>query len=106
MESGDYYPLSECRKSEEDYYAMQFDDPERCCGFIQAVRNTRAREDSFTVTPFVVKEAEYTFENPESGELFKISGEKLAQGFTVNIPIRSGAIWFYKFSLNDDRAPV
>ena len=106
MESGDYYPLSECRKSEEDYYAMQFDDPERCCGFIQAVRNTRAREDSFTVTPFVVKEAEYTFENPESGERFKISGEKLAQGFTVNIPIRSGAIWFYKFSLNDDRAPV
>ena len=72
MLSGDYYPLTECRKSPEDYYAMQFDDFERRKGFIQIVRNTQVKEDSFTVYPFVDESAIYRLENRETGETMEL----------------------------------
>ena len=95
MLSGDYYPLTECRKSAGDYYAMQFDDPESKKGFIQVIRNTACEIESFTVMPFAVAEDTYKFENMETGEKFTLSGKDFAKGYTVNIPKRSGQIWFY-----------
>lgn len=96
MLSGDYYPLTECRKSPEDYYAMQFDDFERRKGFIQIVRNTQVKEDSFTVYPFVDESAIHRLENRETGETMELPGVELKAGFTVSIPKRSGVIWFYR----------
>jgi hypothetical protein len=96
MLSGDYYPLTECRRSPEDCYAMQFDDPVRGIGFIQVVRNTLVISDSFTARPFADEEAEYAFENALTGEKFEISGAELKKGLAVLIPKRSGVIWFYK----------
>ncbi len=96
MLAGDYYPLSECRKSSSDYYAMQFDDPESKKGFLQVVRNITCEEDTFTVMPFAVEGEMYDFENMETGETFSMAGEEFAKGYTVKIPQRSGAVWFYE----------
>jgi hypothetical protein len=96
MLSGDYYPLTKCRKSPEDYYAMQFDDVKRGCGFIQVVRNTRDEEEPFTVFPYVDEGALYHFSDHETGNSMTISGIDLTKGFTVSIPKRTGIIWFYR----------
>ena len=96
MLSGDYYPLTECRKSAEDYYAMQFDDPEKKQGFFQVLRNVACKDESFTVMPFADESETYEFENMETGEKFTLSGKDFAKGYTVSIPKRSGQIWFYK----------
>ena len=95
MISGDYYPLTECRKSNKDYYAMQFDRPDKNDGFIQVLRNTKAEEDTFILKPFVEKDAKYSFENGETGERFNVSGAELANGLAIKIPKRSGVILFY-----------
>lgn len=96
MLSGDYYPLTECRKSSRDYYAMQFDDPASRRGFIQAVRNTQAEEDELTVYPFARDGAVYRFTDPETGRTRTHTGRELLDGFTVRIPKRSAVIWFYE----------
>ncbi len=96
MISGDYYPLTECRKSPEDYYAMQFDDPAEKKGFLQVIRNIQCAEDSFTVMPFAEENETYEFEDMETGEKFTLSGKEFAKGYTVNLPKRTGRIWFYK----------
>ncbi len=96
MLTGDYYPLTECRKSPEDYYAMQFDDPEQGIGFLQVIRNIQCAEDTFTAMPFAVAGETYSFENMETGECFTMTGEELAKGFETKLPKRTGQIWFYK----------
>ncbi|MDF2685802.1 MAG: hypothetical protein K0S55_983, partial [Clostridia bacterium] len=96
MLTGDYYPLTECRKSPGDYYAMQFDDINTGCGFIQIVRNTQVKEDSITLYPFADEDAVYRFSNREDGKTMTVSGNELKNGFTVTIPKRSGVIWFYR----------
>lgn len=103
MISGDYYPLTECRKSAEDYYAMQFDDAAAGKGFIQVVRNTRVKEDSCTVFPFADQEAVYQFTDLESGSTMSIPGAELKRGFTVSIPGRSGILWFYRKETKNSR---
>ena len=79
----DYYPLTECKLAPRDYYAMQFDDPKSGDGFVQIIRNTQAKKDSFTVYPFVEQDAVYHFTDPEHGNSFTISGAALKNGFTV-----------------------
>ena len=42
-------------------------------------------------------DAAYAFENAETGETRDHAGEELIrQGFTLSLPARSGAIWFYR----------
>jgi alpha-galactosidase len=96
MLKGDYYPLTECRKSSKDYYAMQFDDPEGNRGFIQILRNIHAEENGITVYPFADESAVYRFENRETGESMTMEGSELKKGFAVSIPKRSSVIWFYE----------
>ena len=96
MIAGDYYPLTECRKSNEDYYAMQFARPEEGDGFVQVVRNTKAEAEEFTLKLNVDADAVYTLEDGETGERFNVNGEDLKNGFSVDIPKRSGILLFYK----------
>ncbi len=97
MIEGDYYPLTVCRKSNADYYAMQFDVPEKGEGFVQIVRNTKAEPDVFTAEMQADEGLIYSFENGLTGEKFEIPGERLAaEGLTVRIPKRSAVLYFYK----------
>jgi len=91
----DYIPLTECRRSVEDWYAMQFDSPERGEGFFQAIRNILAPEESFTLRLHADENALYELEEAESGNRFIVSGKALAF-FTVTLPKRSGVIYFYR----------
>ncbi|MBP5293772.1 MAG: alpha-galactosidase [Clostridia bacterium] len=94
---GDYYPLTECRKDPRDFYAMQFDDPDAKEGFIQIIRNTQTPDPSCKVRPFVRPDEIYTFEEYGTGRTLSMSGAILQRdGFSTELPIRTGRIWFYR----------
>ena len=91
----DYYPLTVCRKSTEDWYAMQFDGETE--GFVQIIRNVRVKADSITLRNLHIDETKtYTFTDELGKRTFTVSGAKLAaEGFSDKLPHRSGVIWFY-----------
>lgn len=95
MLRGDYYPLTECRKSAADYYAMQFEDGERGEGLLQVVRNSQCADESFIARLRVDAGWVYRFVNPETGDEFERDGAALGEGLDIRIPRRSGAVWFY-----------
>ncbi|MBR5123765.1 MAG: alpha-galactosidase, partial [Clostridia bacterium] len=93
--SCDFYPLTECRKSAEDWYAMQFDGKTE--GFIQIIRNVQVKSDNVTLKNLHVDETKtYTFTDELGHRSFTVTGAKLAtEGFSDQLPHRSGVIWFY-----------
>lgn len=96
--SGDYYPITECRCSASDWYAAQFDDEVHGKGFIHAIRNIHAEEESLLIVPPCVHAGRiYSLENAESGERFELTAEEFAKGIEVSVPKRSGAVYFYTF---------
>lgn len=96
--SGDYFPITECRCDPHDWYAMQFDDSDNNRGFVQAIRNTLAESDSFTVKlPGVHSGKVYTFTDRESGKSFKMNADELANGICIHLPKRTGVIYFYEY---------
>ncbi len=95
---GDYYPLTPFHRSAERWVARQFDTPESGRGLLQAIRLPAAPQASRTLYLHGLRpEAHYRFENPETGDIREADGETLLRaGFTVALPPRSGAIWFYQ----------
>ena len=97
MLSGDYYPLTECRKSQEDFYAMQFHDPAAEKGFVQIMRYNRCSEETITLHLHAVDiDAAYIFTEAESGENAEYTGKALLGGVTFSLPIHTGRIYFYE----------
>jgi len=94
---GDYYPHTPFRTSPNEWVVWQFDDPASGRGFIQGIRLPGCPEEQFTVHPQkICAEATYRLENAETGEIEELAGAALArEGFTLTLPPRSGAIWFY-----------
>lgn len=93
--SGDYYPLTACRKDTSDWYAMQFDGENE--GFIQIIRNVRVKAENITLLNLYVDVTKtYTFTDELGKRSFTVSGAKLAaEGFSDQLSHRSGVIWFY-----------
>ncbi len=93
--SCDYYPLTECRKSTSDWYAMQFDGDTE--GFVQIIRNVRVPHERITLTNLHIDDSKtYTFTDELGKRSFSISGARLAaEGFSDVLPHRSGVVWFY-----------
>ena len=97
--NGDYFPITECRCDAHDWYAMQFDDGDNARGFVQAIRNTLAEDESFLLRfPCLHKGKTYTFTDRQSGESFSISAEELTKGLTITLPKRTGVIYFYEYN--------
>ena len=96
MTSCDYYPLTECRKSPEDYYAMEFYSPEEKKGFFQVVANTQVKEPSFLVKLVLDESLTYQVENSSTGEIFIQSGKELVNGFELACEKRSGVVFFFE----------
>jgi alpha-galactosidase len=96
---GDYYPHTPFHHNPDDWVAWQFDRPEMGCGYFQGIRLPASTQETLTIYPKVHRsDALYRFENAETGETREIPGEDLIRnGFTFNLPARSGVIWFYKF---------
>ena len=94
MLSCDYYPLTECRQSPEDWYGMQFDGEEE--GFIQVIRNIGVKTDSVVLHPRVDVNKTYTFTDPLGKRSVTVDGVTLARdGWCETLPHRSGVVWFY-----------
>ncbi len=97
MLSGDYYPLTECRKSREDFYAVQFHDEERNAGFVEIIRNNACQEETYLLKMQALDEAgEYLLTEAESGECKAHDAQALKAGVAVTLPHRSGRIYFYE----------
>lgn len=96
--NSDFFCLTPVRKSNEDYFSVQFYKEDEDAGLIQVIRNTRCEEESVTVFPKAFEDGKvYEFESPETGESFTVSGAEInRKGLTVRIPKRSGIFWFYK----------
>jgi alpha-galactosidase len=95
---GDFYPLTGCTLSEEDWTALQFDCPDDGDGMVLAFR----RKDS----PYPVAElalhaldpsTSYQVENADTGEKTSHSGAELLRGLTIPIAARAESrLLFYK----------
>ncbi len=96
--NGDYYPLTPFHAHKDSWVGFQFDLPEQGRGFVQTIRPAACTQETFVVSPEALsKESRYVFENPESSERIEATGEQLVQqGFSVTLPVRSGALWFYQ----------
>jgi alpha-galactosidase len=95
---GDYYPLTPFSRSGEQWVAWQFDRPELGEGLLQGIRLADCPQETFTMRPHGLDpEAEYSLENPETGEQRRLSGAALlSEGLPLSLPARSGAVWFYQ----------
>ena len=96
MTGADYYPLTACRKNPEDYYAMEFYNPDECSGFFQVLRNTQVKEPSFTAKLTLDETKDYKVENTKTGETKVISGKELANGVEIALDKRSAAVVFFE----------
>lgn len=96
MLEGDYYPLTKCRKSPEDFYAMEFYNPREKKGFFQVVANTHVKEDGFTAGVVLDENEKYRLENGLTGEVSVVSGKDLTAGFRVELKPRSGIVYFFE----------
>ena len=89
---GDYYPITECRGSTEDWYAMQFDDAEKRRGFVQIIRNADAEEDSFNlVLPCIEDGAKYVTTEGE------FAPEDLRKGIDIKLGKREAKVIMYMY---------
>ncbi len=97
--SGDFYPLTVCRKSDEDWYAAQFDDAANNRGTIHFIRNIACEQDEITVKLHVDEcnyDKKYVLSDKyKDVELVK-TGKELAEGFTYSAPKRSGTVFVYE----------
>ncbi len=94
---GDYYPHTDFHKDNARWVAWQFDQPEENHGYIQAIRLQQAPQASITIQPRAINaDANYIFNNPETGESCEVSGAVLIRdGFTITLSQRQGAVWLY-----------
>ena len=97
MLTGDFYPLTECRESARDFFAVQFHDPETGRGMVEIVSNNANPDERFTVR-FAGLEpgARYLLTNAETGARRELTAEEMASGVEYALPRRSGLIDFYE----------
>ena len=97
MLSCDYYQLEKCRKSSEDFYAVQFHDPDGHRGFIEILANTKCTGGAYTAHMKALDgEAVYVLTEAESGAECEYTGAQLMNGTAFDVPRRTGRIWFYE----------
>jgi hypothetical protein len=90
--------LTPFSRSSERWVVWQFDSPETGEGLIQGIRHRDCAEERITVVPKAIRaDLQYSLENPETGERRDVAGvDLLREGWTFELPRRSGAIWFYR----------
>lgn len=97
MISGDYYPLTECRKSAEDFYVMQFNEESTGKGFFQILSNINNNLNLFTLKLKALDEtAVYILKNAETDEMIKYTGKQLAQGVDFVLEPKSAVVYVYE----------
>ena len=96
MLNADFYPLTQCRKSSEDHYAVQFHDPDDDTGFVEIVSGVKCDAPVYTACLNALShDAMYCLENGETGVRIYRTGAQLMQGVDFETERRTGQIWFY-----------
>ena len=84
--NGDYYSLAPPHRNAGQWVIRQFDQPESGQGLILGIRLQEAPEATKTIfLKRLLPAATYRFENAVLAH----------DGFTLSLPKRAGAIWFY-----------
>lgn len=97
MLRSDYYPLTQCRKFAEDFYAAQFHDPNKDAGILHLVNGADATQTRFAPRlKGLQPDTQYRLTSAETGSVLERSGAELSQGFPITIEKQSGDIWFYE----------
>lgn len=92
----DYYPLTQCNKSSDDFYAAQFHDPASQQGILHMVNGSTALETAFTLKlKGLDRQAQYTVTSAEQHRQWNCSGAELMDGITATVEKRCGDVWFY-----------
>lgn len=98
MLDSDYYPLTECRKSTEDFFAQQFVNEEKREGFIHIVNNVDNEESECVLYPELSENETYVFTDAlDPSDSFEISQYDKNNGLKVTLEKANGKIWFYKY---------
>ncbi len=93
----DYYPLTRCRKSSDDFYAAQFIDPDTGKGILHMVNGATATETEFTLCLKALEpDADYVLRSAEQKRSWRCSGKELLDGIAVHMEKRTGDVWFYE----------
>lgn len=91
----DYYPLTQCRKSSDDFYAAQFHDGAKQEGFLHMVNGSTATGENFTVQlKGLQADMTYTVTSVEQDKSWVCSGAELMAGVKVRMPKKTADIWF------------
>ena len=92
----DYYPLTECRKRSDDFYAAQFHDPAKEVGLLHLLNGSTATESTFTLTLKGLQPTlTYRLQSTEGGETLEATGEALLSGTPFTQMPHTGNLWFY-----------
>ena len=95
MLNTDYYPLTECRKFAEDFYAAQFVDPATGHAMVHMVNGATATQTLFTLQlKGLDPAASYLVTSAEEKRSWTQSGAQLMSGFSVALSPKSADIWF------------
>ena len=93
----DYYPLTVCRKSSDDFYAAQFHDPATQQGILHMVNGSTATETSFTVQlKGLDPQVTYVLTSAEEKRTWECTGAELMRGGSGNMAKKTGDVWFYE----------
>ena len=91
----EYYPLTQCRKSSDDFYGAQFMDADQQEGFLHMVNGATATEESFTVALKGLRpELTYVLTSAEEGKSWECTGAQLMAGVQIYLPKHTADVWF------------
>lgn len=97
MLSGDYYPLTECRRSIEDFYAMQFHEQETESGFFQILSNARNPQRHFTLQLKALDpQASYRVTQLPDRTTTQYTGLQLSEGVSFELDAKSAIVCLYQ----------
>lgn len=92
----DYYPLTQCRKCSDDFYAAQFYDPAKAEGVLHMVNGSTASEEQFTVQLKGLEEKLcYVVTSVEGKRSWECTGAELMRGVAVHMPKKTADLWFF-----------
>ena len=93
----DYYPLTECHKSSDEFYAAQFVEPKSQEGFLHLVNGATASEENFAVClKGLQPELTYVLTSAEKSTTWEATGAQLMAGVQVHMPKKTADIWFFE----------
>ena len=93
----DYYPLTECRKRADDFYAAQFHDPAAEKGVLHLLNGATATESTFTLAlKGVQPHLTYRLTASEGGTVLDATGAQLLAGLPFTQQPHTGCLWFYE----------